>query len=134
MIDDYGHHPSEMEAVIRAIRGGWPERRLVMIFQPHRYSRTLELYEHFVKVLSQVDVLLMLEVYAAGEEPIEGANTQALCRSIRMRGSIDPVYVEQGQEVTGLLPNILKPNDIVLTQGAGSVGRMVDAIAAELDC
>ncbi len=131
-IDDYGHHPSEVDAIIQAIRGCGSQRRLVMVFQPHRYSRTVELYEDFVRVLSQVDVLLMLDVYAAGEAPIEGASAQALCRSIRVRGAIDPIHVANTNEMVELLPNLLQPNDILVTQGAGSVGRLADGIEALL--
>ena len=94
LIDDYGHHPSEVNATIKALRKSWPERRLVMVYQPHRYSRTRDLYEDFCSVLSEVDELLMLEVYSAGEEPIPGADSRSLCRSIRQRGKIEPIFVE----------------------------------------
>src|SRR5690606_38354799 len=103
LVDDYGHHPTEVAANIRAIRGGWPDRRLVMIYQPHRYSRTHDLYDDFVEALSGVDFLLMLDVYAAGEKPISGADSKSLCRSIRQRGQLDPVLVKQVDELKQLL-------------------------------
>lgn len=121
LVDDYGHHPTEVEAVIKAVREGWPERRLVMIYQPHRYTRTRDLYEDFVQVLSESDLLLLLEVYAAGEEPIPGADSRSMCRSIRQRGRIDPVYVQSTQDVQQILRDVLEPGDLVLTQGAGDI-------------
>lgn len=90
LVDDYGHHPTEVAAVIKAVRGGWPERRLVMVYQPHRYSRTRDLYDDFVQVLADANVLLLMEVYPAGEEPIPGADSRQLCHSIRQRGQLDP--------------------------------------------
>ena len=95
LVDDYGHHPSEVAATVQALRQGWPERRLVMVYQPHRYTRTRDLYEDFVAVLSRVDVLLLLEVYSAGEPEIAGADSRSLCRSIRLRERLDPIYVQQ---------------------------------------
>ncbi|MFT5719963.1 MAG: UDP-N-acetylmuramate--alanine ligase [Motiliproteus sp.] len=124
MVDDYGHHPREVAATIAAIREGWPEKRLVMLYQPHRYSRTRDLYEDFVQVLSEADVLLLMDVYPAGEEPIAGADSRSLCRSIRQRGQLDPVFVERGADVGKLLKNILQPGDLLLTQGAGDVGAV----------
>jgi UDP-N-acetylmuramate--alanine ligase len=121
LVDDYGHHPTEVEAVIKAVREGWPDRRLVMIYQPHRYTRTRDLYEDFAKVLSETDLLLLLEVYAAGEEPIAGADSRSLCRSIRQRGRIDPVYVQSADDVEALLKDLLEPGDLLLTQGAGDI-------------
>ncbi|RKZ99859.1 MAG: UDP-N-acetylmuramate--L-alanine ligase, partial [Gammaproteobacteria bacterium] len=94
LIDDYGHHPTEVAATIKAVRNGWPQKRLVMIYQPHRYSRTRDLYEDFANVLSQVDVLMLLDVYSAGEDVIPGADSRSLCRTIRLRGQIDPIFVE----------------------------------------
>ncbi|UTW02412.1 UDP-N-acetylmuramate--L-alanine ligase [Amphritea atlantica] len=128
LVDDYGHHPREVQATIRAVKEGWPDKRLVMINQPHRYTRTRDLYEDFVQVLSEADVLLLMEVYAAGEEPIAGADSRSLCRSIRQRGSVDPVFVESVAAVPGLLQNLLQPGDILLTQGAGNI----TALAHEL--
>jgi UDP-N-acetylmuramate--alanine ligase len=125
LVDDYGHHPTELNATIEAVREGWPDRRLVMVFQPHRYTRTRDLYEDFVKVLAKVDVLLILEVYAAGEEPIVGATSKNLCTSLRQLGEIDPIYVENIEDVPALLGALVQANDLVLTQGAGSVSKLV---------
>ncbi len=122
LIDDYGHHPTEVMATIDAIRKGWPSRRLVLVFQPHRFTRTRDLFEDFVRVLSEADVLLLLEVYPAGEEPIPAADGRALCRSIRLRGKIDPLFVENIDSLVEILPSLLNEEDIVLTLGAGSVG------------
>ena len=122
LVDDYGHHPREVDMVIQAIRAGWPERRLVMLYQPHRYSRTRDLYEDFVRVLSQVDTLVLLEVYSAGEAVIPGAEGRTLAGSIRQRGEVDPLFVEHKHELPTLLANVLRPGDILITQGAGDVG------------
>jgi len=121
LVDDYGHHPREIQVTIQAVRKGWPERRIVMINQPHRYTRTRDLYEDYVQVLSEVDSLLLLEVYGAGEEPITSADSRSLCRSIRQRGQLEPVFVDSIQEVPTLLQNMLRPGDILLTQGAGDI-------------
>lgn len=128
LLDDYGHHPSEVAATISALRQGWPDARVVMIYQPHRYSRTKDLYDDFVQVLSEVDVLLMLEVYAAGESPIPGADARSLCRSIRMRGKVDPVLVRENDDVVEVLQDLVGDGDIVITQGAGSVGALAKQI------
>lgn len=130
LVDDYGHHPSEVAATIKAARAGWPDKRLVMIYQPHRYSRTRDLYEDFVEVLSQVDCLLLLEVYAAGEAPIPGADSRALCRSIRQRGQIEPIYVAGTEQLVTMLPDVMQHDDLVMTQGAGSVGALAKQLAA----
>lgn len=127
-VDDYGHHPRELEATLQAARAAWPERRLVVVFQPHRYTRTRDLFEDFSRVLSETDVLLMLEVYAASEEPIAGADGRALCRAIRARGRVDPVFVERIDELPKALNAVLHNDDVLLTLGAGNIG----AIAAEL--
>ena len=124
LVDDYGHHPTEVAATIRAIRSGWPEKRLVMIYQPHRFSRTHDLYDDFVDVLSEVDLLLLLDVYSAGEQPIRGADSRSLCRSIRQRGQLDPVYVKEGTDIKKVLNDLLINGDILLTQGAGSIGLL----------
>ena len=129
LVDDYGHHPREVAATVAAIRDGWPERRLLMIYQPHRYSRTRDLYEDFVDILSQVDALIMLEVYSAGEEPIPGADSRHLCRSIRGRGLVEPIFVENIDGVPEVLIDLIKPGDIVLTQGAGNVGLLAIELA-----
>jgi UDP-N-acetylmuramate--alanine ligase len=130
LVDDYGHHPTEVQAVIRAARDAWPGRRLVMLYQPHRFSRTRDLYEDFVRVLSEVDTLLMMDVYAAGEAPVPGADTRSLCRSIRQRGQVDPVFVEDAGDLEGLLKNILREGDLLMTQGAGDIGGVAAKLAA----
>ncbi|MBU2926208.1 UDP-N-acetylmuramate--L-alanine ligase [Colwellia sp. 4_MG-2023] len=124
LVDDYGHHPSEVKATILAMRTGWPNKRLVMIFQPHRYSRTRDLYEDFVEVLSEVDCLFLLDVYAAGETPVATADSKSLARSIRQRGQIEPVYVSDVEMLPELLLAQLKDDDMVITQGAGSIGTV----------
>ena len=124
LIDDYGHHPTELEVTIAALRAGWPGRRLVMVFQPHRYSRTRDLYEDFISVLSRADVLLLLEVYGAGEQPLPGADSRSLCASIRQQGRVDPIYVGDDGHLHAILTGLLRPGDIVLTQGAGNVGAL----------
>lgn len=131
LVDDYGHHPREVAATIDAIRQGWPQRRLVMLFEPHRYTRTQDLYEDFVEVLSGVDVLLMLEVYAAGEEPIPGADARALCRSIRRRGQVEPLFIDDTEKLETMLQNQLQDGDLLVTQGAGNVGAIARALAAK---
>ena len=128
LVDDYGHHPREVAATIAAARQAFPGRRLVMMFQPHRYSRTRDCFEDFVQVLSTVDQLLLLDVYSAGEKAIAGADSRTLARSIRTRGLVDPIFVEKADELAQLLPSQLRAGDVLLTQGAGTVG----AIALEL--
>ncbi|WP_333607250.1 UDP-N-acetylmuramate--L-alanine ligase [Arsukibacterium sp.] len=130
LLDDYGHHPTEVAATIAAVRSAWPGRRLVMAYQPHRFSRTRDLYDDFTRVLSDVDVLLLLEVYAAGEAPIAGADSRNLCRSIRARGQLEPIYVAQPAELAGCLADVLQDGDVVLTQGAGNIGSLVKQLAA----
>jgi UDP-N-acetylmuramate--alanine ligase len=132
LVDDYGHHPTEVAATISAARQAWPDRRLLMIYQPHRYSRTKDLFEDFVRVLSTVDSLLLLEVYSAGEDPVTGADGRSLSGSIRNRGQVDPVFVENIESVADVLKDIVQPGDVVLTQGAGNVGSIVGTIAADL--
>ncbi|WP_296046536.1 UDP-N-acetylmuramate--L-alanine ligase [uncultured Alteromonas sp.] len=130
LVDDYGHHPTEVAATIEAARNNWPQQRLVMIYQPHRYTRTRDLYEDFVEVLSQVDCLLLLDVYAASEQPIDGADSRSLARSIRARGQLEPVYVSEHEELPVILANQLQDGDIVMTQGAGNVGQLARKLAA----
>jgi len=127
-IDDYGHHPREIAATLDAVRNGWPERRLVVVFQPHRYSRTQDLFDDFAQVLADSDVLLISEVYAAGEAPVAGADGRALCRAVRGRGRVDPVFVEEVESLPEVLKDLLQAGDLVLTLGAGSIG----AVAAVL--
>ncbi len=131
LVDDYGHHPTEVAANIRAIRDGWPEKRLVMIYQPHRYSRTHDLYDDFVDVLSEVDFLLLLDVYAAGEKAIRGADSKSLCRSIRQRGQLDPVHVKNVSELKRILNDVLNDGDILVTQGAGNVNMIARKLVTE---
>ncbi|WP_286235941.1 UDP-N-acetylmuramate--L-alanine ligase [Thalassotalea sediminis] len=130
LVDDYGHHPREVAATIKAMRNGWPEKRLVMIFQPHRYSRTRDLYEDFTEVLSEVDSLFLLDVYAAGETPIAGADSKSLARSIRQRGQVEPIYVSDLEKLPELLVSHLRDGDMVITQGAGNIGALARSLAA----
>ncbi|APE32417.1 UDP-N-acetylmuramate--L-alanine ligase [Halomonas aestuarii] len=129
LVDDYGHHPREVEMVIDAVRAGWPDRRLVMVYQPHRYSRTRDLYEDFVRVLAEVDTLLLLDVYSAGEAPLTGADGRTLAGSIRQRGGVDPIFVQDKSELPGLLARVLRPDDILITQGAGDIGGIAQRLA-----
>ena len=129
LVDDYGHHPREVEVTIQAIRSGWADRRLVMVYQPHRYSRTKDLYDDFVRVLSEVDVLFLMEVYSAGEEIIPGADSRNLSHSIRLRGKVDPILIETTEELSSLLGSVLEENDILLTQGAGNIGAVAKKLA-----
>ena len=124
LVDDYGHHPREVAAVIKAVRGGWPERRLVMVYQPHRFSRTRDLYDDFVQVLGDAQVLLLMEVYPAGETPIPGADSRNLCHSIRQRGQLDPIYIERGVDLAPIVKPLLRDGDILLCQGAGDIGGL----------
>ncbi len=129
LIDDYGHHPREIAVTMQAIRNAWPDRRLVLAFQPHRYSRTQMLFDDFAQTLSEADILLLLEVYAAGEKPISGVNGRALTRSIRQRGRIEPIFVEQLHDLQWTLDNILLDGDVLLLQGAGSIGATAQQLA-----
>ena len=129
LIDDYGHHPREIAAVLDAVRGAWPQRRLVLAFQPHRYTRTRDLFDDFAKVLSQTDALILCEVYAAGEAPISGVDGRGLSRAIRARGRVDPVFVERSADLPSVLPDVLQDGDILLLMGAGDIG----AIAGQLE-
>ncbi len=129
LVDDYGHHPTEVDATVKAARAGWANKRLVMIFQPHRYTRTRDLYDDFANVLSQVDVLIMLDVYPAGEAPIPGADSRSLCRTIRARGKLDPILVSDIDAVPESLAQILEGDDLVLVQGAGTIGRVARKLA-----
>ena len=134
LVDDYGHHPTEVDATISAVRDGWDNKRLVMIYQPHRFSRTRDLYEDFVDVLSKVDVLLLMEVYPAGEEPIAGADSRSLCRSIRQRGLVEPIYVARPDEVQAILADVLQDGDLLLAQGAGDIGALAQRLAKTSRC
>lgn len=129
LIDDYGHHPTEVDVTIQAARQGWDNKRVVMIFQPHRYSRTRDLFDEFVQVLSKVDVLILLDVYAAGEVPIVGADSKALARSVRNLGKIDPILLSNTDQLGDVLDQIIKDGDLILAQGAGSVSRLSHRLA-----
>ena len=128
LIDDYGHHPTEVAATLAAARAGWPERRVVLVFQPHRYTRTRDLLDDVAQVLSEADVLVLLDVYAAGEAPIAGADGRAIARAVRTRGAVEPVFVETLDDLQPVLTDILEDGDLVLTMGAGDIG----AYAAKL--
>jgi UDP-N-acetylmuramate--alanine ligase len=132
MIDDYGHHPREIAATIEAAREAYPQRRLVLVFQPHRYSRTRDLFEDFTQVLSKTDVLLVTEVYAAGESPITGADGRTLCRAIRARGHVDPIFVDTVDDLAKTLLDLLQDKDVLLTCGAGSIGAAAAKLPEEL--
>ncbi|EAT10946.1 UDP-N-acetylmuramate--L-alanine ligase [Bermanella marisrubri] len=132
LVDDYGHHPTEVAVTIDAIRKGWPEKRLLMVFQPHRYTRTRDLYDDFVQILSEVDSLVLLDVYSAGEDEIPGADGRSLARSIRGRGRVDPIFVPRSANVGDVLKDIVQPGDILITQGAGDVGSMAIDLAKNL--
>lgn len=134
LVDDYGHHPTEVNVTIQAARNGWQDKRLVMVFQPHRYSRTRDLLDDFAQVLQQVDVLIMLEVYSAGEKPIAGADGRALCRTIANRSQLKPIFVKEINQLPAVLATVIQDGDLVLTQGAGDVGKVAKQLAAfELD-
>ncbi len=124
LVDDYGHHPRELAATLAAARGGWPDRRLVLVFQPHRFTRTQEQFEDFVQVLSSADLLVLCDVYPAGEAPIAGADGRSLSRAIRARGRLDPVFAQDLAEVPVLLGNLLNDGDLVLLMGAGDIGGL----------
>ena len=128
VVDDYGHHPSEIDATISAIREGWPDRRLVMVYQPHRYTRTRDLFEDFAQILSEPDVLLLLDIYSAGEKPIAEADSKALSRAIRLRGQVDPIFVDQPDEIVSVIPGFIEDGDIVLVMGAGSIGHVAEQL------
>jgi UDP-N-acetylmuramate--alanine ligase len=129
LVDDYGHHPVEMAATIAAARGAFPGRRLVLAFQPHRFTRTRDCFEDFVKVLSTVDALVLTEVYSAGEAPIVAADGRALARAIRVAGKTEPVFVETVEEVPDALTTLVRDGDVVITMGAGSIGGVPGRLA-----
>lgn len=133
LIDDYAHHPSELKATISAVREGWKGSRLVVVFQPHRYTRTRDLYDDFIPVLSEADVLILLPVYAAGEKPIAGAESRDLCWSIRSVSSLDPILVQNEEHLRQVLPQLLHSEDILLAMGAGSIGAMIANLASETE-
>ena len=130
IVDDYGHHPTEIAATLDAVRQAWPSRRLVLAFQPHRFTRTRDLLDDFGRVLGECDVLLVTEVYAAGEAPIAGADGRAICRAVRTRGQVEPVFVERVDELAESLRGILQDGDVVLTMGAGNIGAVAQDLKA----
>jgi UDP-N-acetylmuramate--alanine ligase len=132
IVDDYGHHPTELEATLEALRQAWPERRLVLAFQPHRYSRTRDLLDDFGRVLCAADVLLVTEVYAAGEAPIEGADGRAICRVVRSRGVVEPVFVGAPDNIADSLASLLRDGDLVVTMGAGNIGAISHELPVQL--
>ncbi|WP_066097975.1 UDP-N-acetylmuramate--L-alanine ligase [Xanthomonas massiliensis] len=131
VIDDYGHHPRELAAVFAAARGGWPDRRLVLAFQPHRYTRTRDQFDNFAAVLSEPDALVLSEVYPAGEQPIPGADAKSLARAIRARGRSEPVVVGHAGELLDVLPDVLKDGDLLLMMGAGDIGAVSQQVGSE---
>ncbi len=132
-VDDYGHHPVEVEATLQAARASWPDKRLVLVFQPHRFSRTRDLFDDFAHVLSSVDSLLLTEVYAAGEDKIPGADGRSLARAVRQRGKVDPIFVEDIEELPEVLSGMLNGGDIVLTMGAGSIGTVARDLVEQIN-
>ena len=131
LVDDYGHHPVEMAATIAAARGSFPGRRLVLAFQPHRYTRTRDLFEDFIRVLSTVDVLLLSDVYPAGEAPILAADSRALTRALRVAGRIEPIFVEQIADMPQAILDVARAGDVVLAMGAGSIGQVAARLARD---
>jgi UDP-N-acetylmuramate--alanine ligase len=132
IVDDYGHHPTEIAATLEAVRQGWPGRRIVLAFQPHRYTRTHDLMDDFGRVLSESDVLLVTEVYAAGEPPIVNADGRALCRAVRSRGRVEPVFVEDVRKLAGALAGVIEDGDLVVTMGAGNISAVSHELPARL--
>jgi UDP-N-acetylmuramate--alanine ligase len=131
LIDDYGHHPTEIAATLEAVAQGWPGRRVVLAFQPHRYTRTRDLIDDFAQVLSRADLLLVTEVYAAGEAPIPGADGRAICRAVRMRG-LEPIFVARVENLAKSLAGALRDGDLLVTMGAGSIGAIAQQLPARL--
>jgi UDP-N-acetylmuramate--alanine ligase len=132
IVDDYGHHPTEVAATLQALRQGYAGRRLVLAFQPHRYTRTRDLIDDFGKVLSSADALLVTEVYAAGEQPITGADGRAICRAVRSRGQVEPVFVEKVEELAVALKDVIRDKDVIVTMGAGNISAVSHALPAKL--
>jgi UDP-N-acetylmuramate--alanine ligase len=122
LVDDYGHHPVEMAVTLDAARGAYPGRRIVLAFQPHRYTRTRDLFEDFVRVLSTADALLLTEVYPAGEQPIVAADGRALARAVRVAGKVEPIFVESIADLPAAILQVARDGDVVVTMGAGSIG------------
>lgn len=131
IVDDYGHHPQEIRSTISAARQAWPNKRILMVFQPHRYSRTQLLFDDFAEVLSEVDVLCLMEVYAAGEQPIPNVDGRALARAIRQRKSVEPIFISHQTKLKEILQDVVKNNDVILMQGAGNIGAMAVQLAGQ---
>jgi UDP-N-acetylmuramate--alanine ligase len=131
LVDDYGHHPREIEATIEAVRAGWPGRRLVVCFQPHRHTRTRDLFEDFARVLCLPDALVLFDVYAAGEAPIPGADSASLARAVRALGALDPLRLSVPSELLAALPGLIRDGDLVLILGAGSIGTLPPLMLGE---
>jgi UDP-N-acetylmuramate--alanine ligase len=129
LIDDYGHHPAEIAATLAAARGAFPGRRLVLAFQPHRYTRTRDCFEDFVRVLSGADVLVLTEVYPAGEAPIVAADGRSLARALRVAGRVEPVFVDRIEQLAAAILDAVRPGDVVITMGAGSIGTVAARLA-----
>jgi UDP-N-acetylmuramate--alanine ligase len=132
LVDDYGHHPTEIAATLEAARQAWRGRRIVLVFEPHRYTRTRDLLDDFAQVLSGVDALIVAEVYPAGEAPIPGADGKALCRAIRSRGTVEPVLLKSLEQLPQVLASVARDGDVVLTMGAGSIGAAAHDLPAAL--
>tara|TARA_Y100000389_G_scaffold202349_1_gene247363 strand:+ start:1863 stop:3290 length:1428 start_codon:yes stop_codon:yes gene_type:complete len=132
LVDDYGHHPTEIAATLSAAKSGWPEKRIVLVFQPHRYSRTRDLMDDFARILSDADMLILLDVYAAGEEPISGADGRALARAVRTRASIEPIFVESFDDLQMILLDVLEDGDLLLTMGAGDISNLASELPSLL--
>jgi UDP-N-acetylmuramate--alanine ligase len=132
VVDDYGHHPTEIAATLDALRQAYDGRRIVLVFQPHRFTRTRDLLDDFARVLATADALLVTEVYAAGESPIEGADGRAICRAVRSRGKVEPVFVPQVDEIANAVNDLLRPGDVIAMMGAGSISAVAHDLAAAL--
>ncbi len=132
IIDDYGHHPTEITATLEAVRQGYPGRRVVLAFQPHRYTRTRDLIDDFGKALSGADALCVTEVYAAGEAPIAGADGRAICRAVRSRGQLEPLFVEKVEELARSLKDVIQAGDVVVAMGAGNISGIAHALPQTL--
>jgi UDP-N-acetylmuramate--alanine ligase len=131
-VDDYGHHPTEIAATIEALRQAWPGQRLVLVFQPHRYTRTRDLLDDFAQVLAAMDVLIVTEVYPAGEAPIKGADGRAICRAVRGRGKVEPIFVERVEQIDEALRAVVRAGDVIVTMGAGHIGAIAQELPAKL--
>ncbi len=128
VVEDYGHHPSELDATMNAAREGWPDRRVVVVFQPHRYTRTRDLFDEFSQVLATADAVVLTDIYPAGEDPIDGVDSGALCQSIRARGKANPVLISDVHDLPAELPSMLEDGDLVLLLGAGNIGHIAQGL------